>query len=38
MWHRTVAETLEALLRCELDGWVVREADGRYRRNAARRQ
>jgi DNA processing protein len=36
--RRTVAETLEALLRCELDGWVVREADGRYRRNAARRQ
>jgi len=35
-WRRTVAETLEALLRCELDGWVVREADGRYRRNAAR--
>jgi len=35
-WHRTVAATLEALLRCELDGWVVREADGRYRRNAAR--
>jgi DNA processing protein len=34
--HRTVAETLDALLRCELDGWVVREADGRYRRNAAR--
>jgi hypothetical protein len=27
---------LEALLRAELDGWVVREADGRYRRNAAR--
>ena len=38
VWHRTIAETLEALLRCELDGWVVREADGRYRRNAARRQ
>ena len=37
-WHRTVAETLEALLRAELDGWVVREADGRYRRNAARRR
>jgi DNA processing protein len=34
--RRTVAETLEALLRAELDGWVVREADGRYRRNAAR--
>ena len=31
-WHRPVAATLEALLRCELDGWVVREADGRYRR------
>jgi DNA processing protein len=36
--HLTVAATLEALLRCELDGWVVREADGRYRRNAARRR
>ena len=36
--HLTVAATLEALLRCELDGWVVREADGRYRRNAARQR
>jgi DNA processing protein len=32
----TVAEALELLLRFELDGWLVREADGRYRRNAAR--
>ncbi len=32
----TVAEALDLLLRLELDGWVVREADGRYRRTAAR--
>jgi DNA processing protein len=35
---KPVAEALELLLRLELDGWVVREADGRYRRNAARRR
>ncbi len=32
----TVAATLEALLRLELDGWVERGPDGRYRRSAAR--
>lgn len=35
---KTVAEALELLLRLELDGWLVREADGRYRRTAARRR
>jgi len=34
----TVAAALETLLHLELGGWVVREADGRYRRNAARRR
>jgi DNA processing protein len=35
---KTVAEALELLLQLELDGWVVRQPDGRYRRNAARRR
>jgi DNA processing protein len=34
---KTLAEAIELLLRLELEGWVVRETDGRYRRNAARR-
>ncbi|MFH1177117.1 MAG: DNA-processing protein DprA [Acidobacteriota bacterium] len=34
--RRPVAEVLELLLRWELAGRVVREADGRYRRNRAR--